>query len=49
VTRINGESITNWPLNRYENYVRHSSEIVFTFLDGSKERPLVVPIFQLVP
>jgi len=49
VTRINGESITNWPLNRYETYVRRSSEIVFTFLEGSKERPVVVPIFQLVP
>ena len=49
VTRINGESIANWPLTRYEAYVKHSAEIVFTFLEGSKERPAVVPIFTLVP
>ena len=49
LTRIYGESITNCPLIRYEDYVRHSAEIVFTLLDGSKERPQVVPIFQFVP
>ncbi len=49
VTRINGESIASWPLTRFDPYIKHSSEIVFTFLEGAKERPVVIPIFSLVP
>jgi hypothetical protein len=49
VTRVNGESIANWPLQRFEPLSRRATEIVFTFLDGSKEKPVVVPTFELVP
>lgn len=49
VTRINGESITQWPLSRFEPFLKRNSEIVFTFLDGAKETPVVIPTFELVP
>jgi hypothetical protein len=49
VTRVNGESIANWPLARFEPFVRRNAEIVFTFLDGAREKPVVIPTFELVP
>ncbi|HEU5079407.1 MAG TPA: aspartyl protease family protein [Opitutaceae bacterium] len=49
VTRINGETIANWPLQRFEPFVKRNAEVVFTFLDGSKEKPVVIPVFDLVP
>lgn len=49
VTRINGETIANWPLQRFDPFVRRNAEIVFTFLDGSREKPVVIPTFDLVP
>jgi Aspartyl protease/PDZ domain len=48
VTRIDGDSITNWPLARFEPFLKRSPEIVFTFLDGAKETPVVIPTFELV-
>lgn len=47
VTRINGESIANWPLERFEPFVKRNTEIVFTFIDGAKEKPVVIPTFEL--
>lgn len=49
VTRVNGESIGKWPLQRFEPFVRRNPEVVFTFLDGAKEKPVVIPTFELVP
>jgi len=49
VTRINGESIADWSFARYEALVRRAEEITFTFLKGTKETPIVVPTFDLVP
>ena len=49
VIRINGESVTDWDLRRYGAMVRRATEITFTFLNGTKENPVVVPTFDLVP
>ncbi len=49
VIRINGESVSDWNLRRYESVVRRATEITFTFLNGTKENPVVVPTFELVP
>ncbi|PTY05880.1 hypothetical protein DB347_16200 [Opitutaceae bacterium EW11] len=49
VTRVNGESIAKWPLQRFDPFVRRNPEVVFTFLDGAKEKPVVIPTFDLVP
>lgn len=49
VTRINGEPVSAWSLARFEALVRRGPEIVFTFLEGSREFAQVVPVFDLVP
>ena len=49
VIRINGESVSDWNLRRYEAVVNRATEITFTFLNGTKETPIVVPTFELVP
>jgi hypothetical protein len=49
VIRINGESVNDWNLRRYEAVVRRANEITYTFLNGTKETPIVVPTFELVP
>lgn len=49
VIRINGETVADWNLRRYEAAVRRASEITFTFLKGPKETPVVIPTFDLVP
>jgi hypothetical protein len=49
ITRINGESVSLWPLTRYEALVKQAPEITFTFLDGARENPIVIPTFALVP
>ncbi len=49
VIRINGESVSDWNLRRYESVVRRTTEITFTFINGPKETPVVVPTFELVP
>jgi hypothetical protein len=49
VIRINGETVADWNLRRYESVVRHATEITFTFLKGPKETPVVIPTFDLVP
>jgi membrane-associated protease RseP (regulator of RpoE activity) len=49
VTRINGESVSAWNLQRFESLTQRATEITFTLLDGSREEPKVVPTFALVP
>jgi len=49
VIRINGEPIADWNLRRFEATVRRTTEITFTFLYGTKETPVVIPTFDLVP
>ena len=49
VTRINGEPVADWTFARYESLVRRASEITFTFLQGTRETPVVIPTFDLVP
>lgn len=49
VTRINGEAVADWNFARYEALVRRAEEITFTFLQGTKETPVVISTFSLVP
>jgi len=49
VIRINGETVSDWNLQRYEAAVGRATEITFTFLNGTKEIPIVVSTFDLVP
>ena len=49
VTRINGEPIAKWDLLRYEQLVATADEIVFTFLNGTRESDTRIAVFELVP
>jgi hypothetical protein len=49
VTRINGEPVAKWPLNRYDELVRTTRRIEFTFLAGRREMPVPIDTFNLVP
>lgn len=49
VTRINGEPVSQWTFQRYEQLVAAGGEIAFTFLNGHDETEKRIPIFTLVP
>lgn len=48
VARINGEHVSEWKLQRYDELVRSSGEVTFTFVRGTREEPMVIPVFDLV-
>jgi hypothetical protein len=49
VARINGEPVSAWPLQRLEALTLRAGEITFTFIDGNREVPRVIPTFELIP
>jgi hypothetical protein len=49
VARINGEPVSAWPLQRLDTLTRRAPEITFTFIQGSRETPTIVPTFELIP
>ena len=49
VTRINGEPVAKWDFRRYEKLVTSAREIVFTFLNGTRETEKRISVFDLVP
>jgi hypothetical protein len=49
ITRINGESVANWNLVRYQQLVATAGEITFTFLNGTQETDHPLAVFDLVP
>jgi hypothetical protein len=49
VTRINGEPVAKWDFRRYEQLVASAREIVFTFLNGTRETEKRISLFDLVP
>jgi hypothetical protein len=49
VIKINREAVGKWDLRRYEQLVETAGEVVFTFLQGNREREKRVRVFDLVP
>jgi len=49
ITRINGEPVSAWNLQRYQGLIATADAITFTFLNGTREDPQTVRIFELVP
>lgn len=49
VTRINGDPVNKWGLQRYEQLIASAEEIAFTFLQGNSEMERRVRVFELVP
>jgi hypothetical protein len=47
--RINGEPVAKWDYARYAELLKNAAKITFTFLIGTKETDIEVPVFELVP
>jgi hypothetical protein len=47
--RVNGEVVEAWPLARYEQLLRSATSVTYTFLAGTHEIRLEVPVIDLVP
>jgi hypothetical protein len=47
--RINGEPVAKWDYARYATLLASAAKITYTFLIGTKETDIEVPIFELVP
>ena len=47
--RINGEPVDKWDYARYAALLKTATKITCTFLAGTKETDIEVPIFNLVP
>jgi len=49
VVRIDGEPVSDWPLQRFETRVAAAEVLDFAFLDGLLETTRTIPVFDLVP
>jgi len=47
--RINGEPVDRWTFDRYAELLRTAAKITYTFITGTKETDIEVPVFSLVP
>lgn len=47
--RINGELVAQWDYDRYAQLLKSADKITYTFLTGTKETDVEVPVFELVP
>jgi hypothetical protein len=47
--RINGEPVAKWDYTRYAQLLKTAAKVTYTFLVGTKETDIEVPIFDLVP
>lgn len=47
--RINGEPVAKWDYERYAALLNTAAKITYTFLIGTRETDIEVPIFELVP
>lgn len=49
VVRINGEPVAQWDFERFSHLLATAAKITCTFLSGTREYDLEVPVFELVP
>lgn len=47
--RINGEPVEKWGYERYAALLQTAAKVTYTFLTGTKEMDVEVPVFELVP
>jgi Aspartyl protease len=47
--RINGELVDQWSFDRYATLLQSAAKITFTFLAGTKETDVEIPVFEIVP
>lgn len=49
VVRINGEPVASWNYERYATLLASTAKITYTFLTGTREFDVEIPVFELVP
>lgn len=49
VVRINGEPVAKWDFERYAALVTSAAKVTYTFLTGTREYEIEMPVFELVP
>jgi hypothetical protein len=49
LTHINGEVVSKWDLNRYEQLLTTATTVSFRFLEGVQDKTKDIPVFDLVP
>jgi len=49
VSRLNGESVEQWSLERYEQLLAETSEITYTLLQGIEELSITLSVTEFVP
>ncbi|MDP2138618.1 MAG: aspartyl protease family protein [Candidatus Didemnitutus sp.] len=49
IVRINGEPVDRWGLDRYATLLASAAKVTYTFLAGTREFDLEIPVFELVP
>lgn len=49
VVRINGEPVASWNYERYATLLASAAKITYTFLTGTREYDVEIPVFELVP
>lgn len=47
--RINGEPVGKWDYERYAALLKTAAKITYTFLAGTQETDVEIPVFELVP
>lgn len=47
--RINGEPVEKWDYERYAGLLRSAARVTYTFISGTREFDLEIPVFELVP
>lgn len=49
VVRINGEPVAKWDFERYASLIVQAAKVTYTFLSGTREYEVEIPVFELVP
>ena len=47
--RINGELVSHWNFERYAALLKSAAKVTYTFISGTKESDVEVPVIELVP
>jgi len=47
--RINGEPVAKWDYERYATLLKSAAKVTYTFLAGTRETDVDIPVFELVP
>ncbi len=49
VSRINGEPVSNWDVQRYDRMLERANLVEFTFIEGTREDTKTIEVVDLVP